>query len=369
MLQITNDFPPKLGGIENYSYSLAAPWKPDDIVVLTGTPPHARDFDRTVSFEIVRMRGVKLHPTPAVLGKAREIVKERGIDVIHFPAPLPLPTLGPQIRKSHGTPYVVSLHGGEFVLPAALPVGRTILRAGLHEASLLLCQSTFVQQKAREFFGDRPPSVYLPAGIDLDRFTTGLAPAFTSPSGGPVVLSVSRLIARKGPATLIRAWPRVLTRHPEAHLLIVGGGPDRKRLEKMAAELEVRDSVTFTGPVPWEKVPRLYASANIFALPTRERWGGLETEGLPLVYLEAAACGLPSVAGRAGGVEDGVVNGETGFVIDGASPKEASEAILSLLDDPELAKTMGEKARGKVMSEFTWPVIFERFQSLLQGIV
>lgn len=366
LLAITNDFPPVLGGIEHYAYSLVRRWNPAEVAVLTRLVPGAAAFDRRLDFEVHRHPVRTLLPGRDLLRTARRIVEEHSIEVVHFFAPLPLPLLGPRLRSSHGIPYAVSVHGGEFVLPASLPVARALLRRGLRSAAVLLCESTFVRERVRRFFRDGPPTVYVPAGVDPDRFSRKEAPVFAPPEGGPVILSVSRLVARKGPATLVRSLPHVLKRHPHAHLVVVGGGPDRRRLERLASTLGVRAAVTFAGPQEWSEVPRFYAAAAIFALPTRERFGGLETEGLPLVYLEAAAAGLPSVAGRAGGVSDAVIDGETGYLVDGRSPEDTAEALLRLLDDPERAREMGERARRRVLEQFTWDEVFERFRHALE---
>lgn len=366
LLEITNDFPPTLGGIENYIYSLVSRW-PGEVVVLTREVPGHRDFDRNLDFEVVRVPRGTMIPTPDLLRRARGIAKDHAIDVIHFATPLPLSLLGPRIKQKPNVPYAVSAHGGEFVFQEWLLSGRVLLRVALEEANVILCESNFVQDRVRRFFGHRssPPTEFLPAGVDTELFRPGLEPAITSPSAGPVIVSVSRLIARKGPAVLIRSLPKVMERHPEVHTVIVGGGPDRVALEKLAASIGVADAVTFTGPQPWGLVPHYYASGTVFVMPTRERWGGLQTEGLPLAYLEAGACGLPVVAGMAGGVRDAVVHGETGYIVDGEDPLAVAEATVHLLDDPETARAMGERARRRVVREFNWDLIAEKFRSAL----
>lgn len=366
LLEISNDFPPTLGGIENYIFSLVGRWE-DEVVVLTRQVPGHKEFDKDLPFEVVRVPRGTLIPTPDLLRRARRIVEERSIDVVHFASPLPLSLLGPRLVQSHRVPYAVSAHGGEFVFQEWLLSGRILLRVALEEACVILCESTFVESRVRSFLeGDYPPTDFIPAGVDPERFAPGLTPAFTSPTEGPVIVSVSRLIARKGPGTLIKSLPRILRRHPEVHTLIVGGGSDLISLEKLAASLGVADAVTFAGPQPWTEVPHYYASGTIFVLPTRERWGGLQTEGLPLAYLEAAATGLPVVAGNAGGVRDAVVDGETGYVVDGEDPDAVAEAVIRLLDDPQNARAMGEKARRRILEGFTWELIARKFRGALE---
>lgn len=359
LLAVTNDFPPVVGGIENYVFSLLSRWKPDDLVVLTRNPPKAAEFDTSLSFETVRLPVKTLLPTPKVLRRARELIRSRQIDAVYFSSPLPMPLLGPHLRL----PYSVSVHGGEFVLASSVPVLRTLLRYGAGRASVLLCESNFVRERVRGFFGESVVTAFVPGGVDPSRFQ----PSESGPPS-PVILSVSRLIARKGPATLIRAMPRVLRSHPSARLVIVGGGPDQSMLKELGRREGIANSVIFAGPVPWKEISSYYASATIFALPTRERFGGLESEGIPLVFVEAAASGLPAIAGNAGGVRDVVIDGETGILVDGSDEAQVASAIIQLLDDPDRCKQMGITARERAIREFSWDHIFEQFRAALEAI-
>jgi phosphatidylinositol alpha-1,6-mannosyltransferase len=173
-------------------------------------------------------------------------------------------------------------------------------------------------------------------------------------------------VARKGPSTLIAALPRILARHPGTTLQIVGGGSDLRHLQHAARATGVSSSVRFAGPVPWGDLPRYYAAADVFALPTRERFWGLETEGFPLVYLEAASAGRPVVAGAAGGVGEAVADGETGIIVDGRSADETAAAIIRLLDDPALARRMGTLGRQRVLSGFTWDDTVDQFRTAVR---
>lgn len=367
LLEITNDFPPTLGGIENYAFSLASGWEPAEVVVLARLVPGSAELDRTLPFEVVREPARRtLLPTRDLFRKAAALVRARSIDVVHFASPLPLSLLGPRLLRSLGVPYAATVHGGEFVLPASLPAGRALLRRALSRAAVLLPVSAFTREAVVRLLGTIPPCEIVTPGVDPVRFSPAVSPAGATPAAGPVIVSVSRLVARKGPATLIRALPEVRRAHPPAHALIVGGGPDLRRLQRLASSLGVREAVTFAGPQPWAEVPRFYRAGDVFALPTRERFGGLETEGFPLVYLEAAACGLPAVAGDAGGVRDAVADGETGFVVDGGDAAETAGAIRRLLDDPELARDMGQRARARVLEGFTWDTVVGRVHAALE---
>lgn len=368
LLEITNDFPPTIGGIENYTFSLLERWDPMELCVLTRAQDEWQSFDRGVSFRVERDHVRQLLPRKRLLERATNLAREFGAEIIHFAAPLLPARLGPDLSEDLGIPYAVTLHGGEFVLANRLPLVRGMLTKALSQASVLICESTFVMEKAEEAF-PQIPKAWVPAGVDVDRFSPDGGRAFHPPSDGPVIICVSRLVARKGPAILIEAMPEILKTHPTAHLLLVGGGPDRRRLKRLARAKGVASKVTLAGPRPWELVPDYYRSADVFAMPTRERFGGLETEGLPLAFLEAAASRLPLVGGKAGGVSDAVIEGETGLLVDGRDAAEVAGAIIGLLDDTQAATEMGIRARRKAMNAFTWEASFTKFRDALEAAI
>ena len=368
LLEITNDFPPSLGGIENYTYSMVDRWPGGDVVVVAPAVPGAEAFDATLGFEVVRIRsGRVLRPGREMVRRLAGIARAHRADVVHFSSPFPIAIMGPRLREETGLPYAVTLHGGELVLWATLPGTGALMRKALGGASVLLPVSSFTSREAARLVPGAPPCVVVTPGVDCDRFRPADGDRTGAP--GPVILSVSRLVARKGPATLIRSLPSVLWRVPEARAVIVGDGPDRPRLERLASDLKVHRHIHFAGPRPWADVPRWYRNADVFALPTRERFGGLETEGFPLVYLEAAASGLPAVAGEAGGVRDAVVDGSTGYVVDGRSPQEVATALIRLLQDPGHARVLGKQARARVEDGYTWDHVAARFRAALGGHV
>jgi phosphatidyl-myo-inositol dimannoside synthase len=359
LLVITNDFPPTVGGIENYIYSLVRRWPPDDVVVVTRGVPGDAEFDAGQAFEIVREPTDVLLPLPGLVRKISRLAADRGINVVHFPSTLPLGLMGSGL----GLPYATSVHGGEFVLASRIPGVRTLLKSVSRQASAILPESSFAESLVNRLVG-HPAVTRVTCGVDAERYGEAAEPA---PLGedGPVVVSVSRLVARKGGRTLVKAFPRVLDQHPTAHLAIVGGGPDLDLLRKMAAAEGVERSVTLTGPQPWARIPSYLAAADVFALPTRDRFFGTETEGLPLVYVEAAAAGLPLVGADVGGVRDAVRPGETGILVDGNNPSDTADAIVRLLDDPEEAARLGKAGREMVLREFDWDRIYEQYRQAL----
>ncbi len=362
LLVVTNDFPPTLGGIENYTYSLVRRWPPEDVMVVTRRVEGWERFDSGVDFEVFREPVRTLLLIPGLVRRLKRLVRDRRIDVVLFPSALPLGLAGRRL----GAPYAISVHGGEFMLASRIPVVRSALRSVCLGGCVVLPESSFAEALVRRTLGDDVPTATVTCGVDAERYGKDVALPVEVPSPGPVILSVSRLIARKGPRTLIRSLPLVHERHPDAHLLIVGGGPDLPRLKRLADLNKVADSVTFAGPQPWEQMPRFYSAGDVFALPTRARFFGTETEGLPLVYVEAAASGLPLIGGDVGGVREAVRDGETGFLVNGHSPRETANALIKLIDEPELARRFGRTARQMVLDEFSWEKVAKDFRRALE---
>lgn len=367
LLEITNDFPPTLGGIESYVLSLTQRWEPGRVTVLTRWRPGCEEFDSTLDFDVVREPVGTLLPTRALLRKVRGMVEERAIDVIHFATSLPLGLMGRKLLRSNGIPYAVTVNGAEFVFPASVPGGRALLKRALSDAAVILPYAGYLEREVKKVFASGPPIAAVPPGIDPGRFPENMKPAFLSPTGGPVIISVGRLVARKGSVKLLEAFEQVVKRHSDAHLLFVGDGPEMRRLLSQSRDKGLARFVTFTGSRPWQEVPSFLASSDIFALPVRERFKGLETEGFGIVFLEAAAAGLPSIGGDAGGVRDAIVDGETGLLVNGRDPNSIAGALLRLLEDPEEAMRMGKSGRERVMSEFTWDHSFARFSEVLRS--
>jgi phosphatidyl-myo-inositol dimannoside synthase len=360
LLVITNDFPPRLGGIENYTYSLVRRW-PDEVTVVTRHEVGAEEFDAAQTFEVLREPVGTLLPTPDLFRRLSSLISQRGIEAVHFPSGLPLGIMGRRL----GVPYALSVHGGEFLLASRLPTVRNLLKMVCRGGSVILPESSFAETLVRRFLGDEVRLRRVTCGVEPHRFGRQAAPPAEVVSEGPVIISVSRLVPRKGVRTLIRCLPLIHRSHPDAHLLIVGGGPDLDRLKRLARIDRVESSVTFAGPQPWNEMPRYYSAGDIFALPTRSRFWGTETEGLPLVYVEAAAAGLPLVGGDVGGVSDAVREGETGFIVDGSNPVQTAGAIIKLIENPETAMRFGVAAREMVLREFDWDTVAQSYRRAL----
>ena len=372
VLVVTNDFPPRPGGIQTFVHRLASHLPPDDVVVFTSTWKGSQAFDAAQPFCVERIRGSVMLPTPAVTYRAKELAKAHECTAVWFGAAAPLGLMGAALRR--GTPVqrvVASTHGHE-VGWAMLPGSRQVLRRIGRRVDVVTYLGEYTRSRLEPAFGSHPEFARLPSGVDTDLFHPGHPgrDEIRQRHGlgdRPVVVCVSRLVPRKGQDVLIRALPAIRARVPEAALLIVGGGPHRSKLAELAREHGVESAVAITGSVPWGELSAYYAAGDAFAMPCRDRLGGLEVEGLGIVFLEASATGLPVVAGRSGGSPDAVLEGETGYLVDGRSVTEVAEAVAGLLEQPERAAAMGAAGRAWVERAWRWDVLAARLQELLTG--
>ena len=361
-LVVTNDFPPRPGGIQAFVHSLASRQPDGEIVVYAPAWNGAESFDAAQSFPVLRHPTSLMLPMPSVLRRARSIAASEGCDRVWFGAAAPLGMLAPRLGLDRS---VASTHGHE-VGWAMLPAARQVLRRIGRDVDVV----TFLGEYTRTRLAPVMPRLErLPSGVDTTAFRPGAGGDGVRARHGltsrPVVVCVSRLVPRKGQDVLIRAMPAVRRRVPDAALLVVGGGPYLPGLRRLSRELGV-DAV-FTGSVPWDELPAYYDAGDVFAMPCRTRRGGLEVEGLGIVFLEASATGLPVVAGRSGGSPDAVLEGETGHLVDGTSVSAVASAVADLLADPGRARVMGAAGRDWVEREWRWDVLAARLRGLLAG--
>ncbi|BCI53912.1 GDP-mannose-dependent alpha-(1-6)-phosphatidylinositol monomannoside mannosyltransferase [Mycolicibacterium litorale] len=373
VLLVTNDFPPRAGGIQNYleafvEHVVAA--GAHEVTVYAPTWKNAEDYDRTAAFEVVRHPGTLMLPEPSVAGRMRGLIAARDIDTVWFGAAAPLALLTPIARRAGAGRVIASTHGHE-VGWSMLPVARTALRRIGDTTDVVTFVSRYTRGRFASAFGPRAALEHLPPGVDTDRFAPDPAArtelrARYGLGERPVVVCLSRLVPRKGQDMLIRALPAIRRRVPDAALVIVGGGPYRAALQRQAQQHGVDEHVRFTGGVPGEELPAHHAMADVFAMPCRTRGAGLDVEGLGIVYLEASACGVPVVAGRSGGAPETVRDGETGFVVDGTDTGAVATAVGDLLADPDRAAAMGGQGRRWALENWQWSTRAARLTELLQ---
>jgi len=366
-LVVTNDFPPRPGGIQAFVAALAGRQPDGEVVVYAPAWKGAAAYDAAQPFPVVRHPTSLILPVPDVLRRTRAVAAADGCDRVWFGAAAPLGLLARPLGLVRA---VASTHGHE-VGWALLPGARQLLRRIGRDVDVVTYLGAYTRARLQPALGPAATLARLPSGVDTAAFRPGAGGEEVRRrhglTGRPVVVCVSRLVPRKGQDVLIRALPAVQARVPGAALLLVGGGPDAPRLRRLAAETGIADDVVLTGSVPWQELPAHYDAGDVFAMPCRTRRGGLDVEGLGIVFLEASASGLPVVAGRSGGSPDAVLDGRTGTVVDGTRVAEVARAVADLLTDPDRAARLGRAGREWVEREWRWDVLAARLRGLLAG--
>lgn len=361
-LLVTNDFPPKIGGIQSLLWEWWRRLPPESFAVLTSPYAGTAEFDAAQPFHIERTREPVLLPHPWMVQRIDRMAREVGADLVVLDPALPLGLVGPSLAL----PYDVVLHGAEVTVPGRLPVSKQVLGHVLRNARHIVAAGGYPAAEAEHAAGRSLPVTVVPPGVDTDRFVPlseserlearrhfGLA------DHAEVVVGISRLVPRKGFDSAIRAVALLARSRPDLVLAIAGGGRDEARLKALAAQLKA--PVVFLGRVSNDDLPRLYGCADLYAMLCRNRWGGLEQEGFGIVFLEAAACGVPQVAGSSGGAAEAVDDGVTGLVVQRPDdPRDVAAAFEQLLDDPATRVRMGRLGRERAVREFSYDVLAHR---------
>ncbi|MFI2313330.1 alpha-(1-2)-phosphatidylinositol mannosyltransferase [Streptomyces sp. CB00072] len=386
-LVVTNDFPPRQGGIETFVHAMTSRFPTDSVVVYTSAEPGAAAHDAALPHPVVRDPARTLLPVPRVAARAVEIARRHGCDSVWFGAAAPLGLLADRLRRESGVRRAVATTHGHEVWWARTPGARTLLRrigdrtdtvTYLGEATRAPIAAALGPAAARRM-------VRLAPGVDAEAFRvreqareavrSGARDGIRPPAGGvreryglggrPVILCAARLVPRKGQDTLIRALPAVRRAVPDAVLLLTGDGPYARTLHRLAADTGVADAVVLAGGQPHAAMPEHYAACDVFAMPCRTRRRGLEVEGLGIVFLEAAASGLPVLVGDSGGAPDTVRDGETGHVVDGRDVAAVADRLVGLLRDRAAARAMGQKGRAWVREAWGWEGAYDTLAGLL----
>ena len=374
ILCITNDFGPRAGGIETFVIGLIERLPKNSVIVYTSSQPDSAAFDRAwmenYGVLVIRDKSKVLLPTPRVSKAVQKILRRESITTIFFGAAAPLGLLAHGLRRAGAKRIVALTHGHEVWWAKVWPFSWAMRRIGSGVDNLTYL-GDFTRRQISRALTDSAASamVKIAPGIDTDHFAPRAdAQALRAELGlseKKVIVSVGRLVHRKGQDTLVESMPQILSQIPDAHLLFIGEGPYKDYLVKRAAVLKVSDAITFIGRIQYAELPRYICVGNIFAMPSRSRLAGLEVEGLGIVYLEASACGLAVVGGKSGGAPDAVLEGETGFAVDGTSTNAVAEAVITLLKNPDRANQMGARGRQWIVDEWRWDIWAKKFAQLL----
>jgi phosphatidylinositol alpha-1,6-mannosyltransferase len=378
ILLVTNDFGPRAGGIETFVIGLLERMPIASTFVYTSSQGETSKYDarwlNNYGFAVNRDRSRILLPTPRVIRAVNRVISHEGITHLWFGAAAPLAVMVPFLKRKHPQLRTIALTHGHEVWWAKIPPFSLFMRwigKGLDSIGYLTryTKDEIAKGLRKE---DRAKLIQIAPGIDIDRFAPQADEVTKSHlrqslglQGKRVMISVGRLVHRKGQDRLIDALPKVIDAIPEAHLLLVGEGPYREKLERRAERLGVRKSVTFVGRVQLDQLPIFLSLAELFAMPSRDRLGGFEVEGLGIVYLEASSCALPVIVGRSGGAPDALLHGETGLLVDGKDVQEVAAACIELLSDPVRASEMGAKGRAWTATQWNWDRWAGEFQASL----
>ena len=369
-LLVTNDFPPKIGGIQSLLWEWWRRLPPESFAVLTSPYAGTEQFDAAQPFRIERTREPVLLPHPWMVNRVNTLADDVRADLVVIDPAIPLGLIGPSLKL----PYAVVLHGAEVTVPGRLPGSKQLLGHVLRRADRIIAAGGYPAAEAVHAAGRDLPVTVVPPGVDCERFVPlgreqrlSARRHFGVPDDAEVVLGVSRLVPRKGFDTVIRAAARLARDRENLLVVIASTGRDESRLKALARELGA--PVMFLGRVSHDDLPRLYGCADVFTMMCRNRWAGLEQEGFGIVFLEAAACGVAQIAGRSGGAAEAVEHGKTGLVIDDPNDVDALvDSMATLLDDDSTRLAMGEAARQRAMSEFSYDVLATRLGRALGAL-
>ncbi len=378
VLLVTNDFPPRRGGIQSYLHELVGQLlQSDNDYSLTVYAPKWKgcaEFDEEAAaagYRVVRHPTTLMLPAPGVDDRMRRLIADNDIETVWFGAAAPLALLAPRARSAGAGRVIASTHGHE-VGWSMLPMARNALRRIGDGADVVTYVSRYTRSRFASAFGPRAALEYVPPGVDTDRFAPDPAARSEMRSryglgDRPVIVCLSRLVPRKGQDMLIRALPAIRERVDGATLVVVGGGPYMAMLHRLARQEGIGDHVVFTGGVPGAELPAHHAMADVFAMPCRTRGAGLDVEGLGIVYLEASSSGVPVVAGKSGGAPETVQDDVTGRVVNGWDVDEIATAVGDILADPQRAAAMGAAGRRWAITNWQWRNQAARLHRQLTG--
>ena len=372
-LFITNDFGPRAGGIETFVHGLIERLPKGSVIVYTSAQTNAQAFDAewllNHGVEVIRDRSKILLPTPRVIKACRKLISDRKLSKVAFGAAAPLGIMARAMRSA-GAKKIVALTHGHEVWWAKVPPFSFAIRFMSKNIDAITYLGDYTKGEISKALSeaDAEKLVQIAPGIDVEHFVPTDSSDLRAELGlseRSVIISVGRLVHRKGQDKLIAALPAIKIAVPNVHLVLVGVGPHQDYLQKLAFKLNVSDCVTFIGRINYAELPKYIGLGDIFAMPSRSRFFGLEVEGLGIVYLEASACGLPVVGGKSGGAPDAVLVGETGVVVDGTKPSEIADACIELLSNPELCALMGANGRTWIIENWRWEIWATKYAALL----
>lgn len=370
---VTNDFGPRAGGIETFVIGLIQRLPFGTVTVYTSSQGETSDYDNqwqaNYGVRVIRDRAKILLPTPRIVKAIANLVKHNNIRTVAFGAAAPLAVMSSNLRRSGARRIVALTHGHEVWWSKVFPFSLLIHRIG-RSTDALTYLGEFTRRAISQSLSQESAQamVKIAPGIDIDHFKPINSSELKKDLGldnKKIIISVGRLVHRKGQDKLIEAMPAIVREVPQAHLVLVGEGPYRQHLLGLVAKHKLDMHVSFIGRIQYSLLPHYICLGEIFAMPSRSRYFGLEVEGLGIVYLEASACGLPVIAGRSGGAPDAVIEGVTGLVVDGTKVADIAAAAVDLFNDDHKRQSMGLAGRNWIEKEWRWDLWAKKFETLL----
>ena len=362
ILLVTNDFPPKVGGIQTYCYELAKNLTSlgEEVTVLAPGVEGDLEFDKRQDFKIIRLKKkISLYFTFFSTLRRERIEK---ILVAHRANYARLASWADIHLK---IPYDIIVYGGEILLSRR----RKSIRKNFARAGKIITISNFTKERLIEIGIPEKKIVIIHPGVDPIKFNPQLDSSSIKKKhnieGKRIILTVSHLVKRKGHHNVLRALPQVLEKVPNIVYLIVGEGEEEENLKGIVRDLKLKERVIFVGEVKEKEIPLYYAACDIFIMPSYEIEKKGDVEGFGIAYLEASACGKPVVGGKSGGVPDAVIDGETGLLINPLDIDQIAQSLVKLLTNPELARRLGGKGRGRLEKELNWGKIAQEIREII----
>jgi len=376
ILLLTNDFGPRAGGIETFIIGLLERMPKGEVIVYTSKQVGSESFDKkwldNFGVKVIRDPSKILLPTPRVIRAVRRVIKQSKVEKIWFGAAAPLAISARFLRAGNVKKIVALSHGHEVWWSKVFPFNFAMKEIA-RSVDVLTFLGDYTGSVIKRNFKDRAKLVKIAPGIDISHFKPegdlskiNAVRSELKIGSEPLILSVGRLVHRKGQDKLITAMPKILAKRPDAKLLLIGQGPRKAKLDSLVAKYGIADSVKFLGSIAYTDLPKYLNAADLFVMPSRSRLMGLEVEGLGIVYLEASACALPVIAGSSGGAPDALIDGRTGYVVDGRDIDQIANRVLSLIDNPKQAEEMGKAGRVWVESHWRWDIWSSAFNELLE---
>ena len=376
ILLVTNDFGPRAGGIETFIIGLLERLPKGEVIVYTSRQSGSESFDKkwldNFGVRVIRDASKILLPTPRVVRAVRKVIKQGEVEKIWFGAAAPLAISARFLRAGNVKKIVALSHGHELWWSKVFPFNFAMKEIA-RSVDVLTFLGDYTGSVIKRNFKDRAKLVKIAPGIDISHFKPegdlskiNAVRSELKIGSEPLILSVGRLVHRKGQDKLITAMPKILAKRPDAKLLLIGQGPRKAKLDSLVAKYGIADSVKFLGSIAYTDLPKYLNAADLFVMPSRSRLMGLEVEGLGIVYLEASACALPVIAGSSGGAPDALIDGRTGYVVDGRDIDQIANRVLSLIDNPKQAEEMGKAGRVWVESHWRWDIWSSAFNELLE---